>query len=157
MVELSRLKSGFFTHIDYKLNTSDTPIRADIYGKDALKEHARKMGHSDRVQTNLRSAYPLPKRLWENQQRLTFIHKKFSESQAADKTILPPSAEWLVENFYLVPLAKKEKLYIFSILKICKKEKIDIVLPLTIEELVVLLKNIKIFNFFPPLEGFNQI
>ncbi|OGC57085.1 hypothetical protein A2976_01815 [candidate division WWE3 bacterium RIFCSPLOWO2_01_FULL_41_9] len=60
------------------------------------------MGHSDRVQTNLRSAYPLPKRLWENQQRLTFIHKKFSESQAADKTILPPSAEWLVENFYLI-------------------------------------------------------
>jgi len=53
----------------------------------------------------------------------------------------------LVENFYLVPLAKKEKLYIFSILKICKKEKIDIVLPLTIEELVVLLKNIKIFNY----------
>src|SRR3989344_938197 len=102
MIELSRLKSGFFTHIDYKLNTSDTPIRADIYGKDALKEHARKMGHSDRVQTNLRSAYPLPKRLWENQKRLTFIHKKFSESQAADKTILPPSAEWLVENFYLI-------------------------------------------------------
>lgn len=50
------------------------------------------------------------------------------------------TAKYFVDKFYTVPLAKNEE-YFKKILAICKQEKIDALFPLTIEELLVLLKN----------------
>ncbi|MCR4329506.1 MAG: ATP-grasp domain-containing protein [Candidatus Roizmanbacteria bacterium] len=48
---------------------------------------------------------------------------------------------YFCKQYYEVPLAKEATEYIDKIAKICDKEKVDIILPLTIEEIFVLLTN----------------
>lgn len=50
------------------------------------------------------------------------------------------TAKYFTDKFYTVPLAK-DRDYLKRILRICNREKIDAILPLTIEELLVLSKN----------------
>ena len=54
-------------------------------------------------------------------------------------------APYFCKTYYEVPLASKENNYIKKILYICEEEKVEIILPLTIEETLVLLANKSIF------------
>jgi carbamoyl-phosphate synthase large subunit len=55
-------------------------------------------------------------------------------------------APYFCKTYYEVPLASEENNYIKKILYICEEEKVEIILPLTIEETIVLLANINIFT-----------
>lgn len=55
------------------------------------------------------------------------------------------TARYFVNKFYKVPLASNKD-YLKKLIKICQKEKINAIFPLTIEELTVLSKNIKLLN-----------
>lgn len=56
------------------------------------------------------------------------------------------AAPYFCETYYEVPLANEENDYIKKVLDICKKENVAVVLPLTIEETMVLLSNKNIFT-----------
>ncbi|MDD4762048.1 MAG: ATP-grasp domain-containing protein [Candidatus Pacebacteria bacterium] len=56
------------------------------------------------------------------------------------------TASYFVDSFYKVPLASQKKDFLRTLLKISKREKIDCIFPLTLEESLVLTKNSKIFE-----------
>lgn len=56
------------------------------------------------------------------------------------------AAPYFCKTYYEVPLASEEENYTKKILDICRKEKVEIILPLTIEETLVLLSNKNTFT-----------
>lgn len=56
-----------------------------------------------------------------------------------------PTNKYLVDKFYKVP-AVKDPLYVETIINICKKEKVEIVIPQMSSELPVFLKNMDLFD-----------
>jgi len=55
------------------------------------------------------------------------------------------ATRFFVDKFYLVPPASQQSFYVNKLLKICRHEKINIILPLTIEELLVCVQFRKYF------------
>lgn len=64
------------------------------------------------------------------------------DTKSSDDSI----AYYFCKQYYEVPLAKAGVKYVDKIIEICDKEKVDIILPLTIEEAFVLLTSKDFFN-----------
>src|SRR5262249_40435772 len=62
---------------------------------------AHTLAESDTVGTGLRAGQPLRSRFRSNRQALTDAYEAFSAS-ARERQSLPPAAEWLLDNFYVV-------------------------------------------------------
>jgi cyclic beta-1,2-glucan synthetase len=77
------------------------PIRAELYGLDALEAHARIIAAKCRVVSTARASGPLLQRMSRNEQILIRTHRHITEI-ATDKAALTPDAEWLLDNFYIV-------------------------------------------------------
>jgi cyclic beta-1,2-glucan synthetase len=83
-------------------NISQTePIRAEVYGVERLEEHARAIARQARVLRGLRHGKRLLPRLEENGARLNRAQREFTDAHQAGRT-LPPAAEWLLDNYYIV-------------------------------------------------------
>ena len=77
------------------------PIRAELYGLEALEAHARIIAQRCRTVSTARATGPLLQRMSRNEQVLIRAHRHINEI-AADKGVLTPDAEWLLDNFYIV-------------------------------------------------------
>ncbi|GEM_PF-3271891 len=73
--------------------------------------------------------------------------KNFYEIVCVDtKPIHESIASYFCRRYYEVPMASDEIHYIEKILSICKKEAVEVILPLTTEETLILFSKIDVFN-----------
>ena len=79
----------------------EPPLQAEIFGVDRLESYARTLAESDTVGTGLRAGRPLRERFQANRLALFAGYRSFSEA-ARERQSLPPAAEWLLDNFYVV-------------------------------------------------------
>ena len=85
---------------DGLLSEDEQPLRAELYSVEQLERHARALAASDRLATG-KAPDRLHARLNENEDLLVETHELVTA--AADrKRRIPPAAEWLLDNFYLV-------------------------------------------------------
>ncbi len=78
----------------------EQPLRAELYSVEQLQRHARALAASDRLATGS-APDRLHARLNENEALLVQTHELVTA--AADrKRRIPPAAEWLLDNFYLI-------------------------------------------------------
>jgi cyclic beta-1,2-glucan synthetase len=83
------------------------PIRAELYGVEALEGFARELAASSRVAPPGRAEGPLLQQLERNARTLTRAHQRIAEAAARRET-LSPDAEWLLDNFYIVEEVLRE-------------------------------------------------
>ncbi|MBS0266621.1 MAG: cyclic beta 1-2 glucan synthetase, partial [Planctomycetes bacterium] len=78
----------------------ELPLRAELYSLEQLERHARALAASDRL---LQGSAPelLHARLEENETLLVETHELVMAA-ANRKRRIPPAAEWLLDNFYLI-------------------------------------------------------
>jgi cyclic beta-1,2-glucan synthetase len=81
--------------------TPTEPIRGEVYGVERLEEHARAIAQQARVLRGIRRGKRLLPRLQENGARLNHAQREFTDAHQAGQT-LPPAAEWLLDNYYIV-------------------------------------------------------
>lgn len=77
------------------------PIRAELYGVERLEEHARSIAQQTRVEPGIRRGKKLLPRLSANGERLNHAQREFTTALQAGRA-LPPAAEWLLDNYYIV-------------------------------------------------------
>ena len=78
----------------------EPPIRAEVFGIDRLETFARALAESDRVDPRLRGR-PLLRRFYQNRKVLLQAQRRFA-ADARQGRALPPAAEWLLDNFYII-------------------------------------------------------
>src|SRR3954470_14420827 len=77
------------------------PIRADLYGLEALEAHARELAGAAAVGPARRREGPLLRRLQENGRRLAGAHAQIAAATARGEP-LSPDGKGLLENYYSV-------------------------------------------------------
>src|SRR5712691_5894123 len=77
------------------------PIRAEVFGVERLEEHARSWAQQDRILPSAQRGLRLLARLNDNARVLFAAQKRFS-AVVREGQPLSPSAEWLLDNFYIV-------------------------------------------------------
>jgi cyclic beta-1,2-glucan synthetase len=77
------------------------PIRAEVFGIERLEEHARAWAERDRLLPAAERGRPLLPRLADNERMLFAAQKRFSQVAQRGQP-LSASAEWLLDNFYIV-------------------------------------------------------
>ncbi|MEP7358588.1 MAG: hypothetical protein ABI847_15170, partial [Anaerolineales bacterium] len=78
----------------------EAPIRAEVFGIERLETFARALAESDRVDPRLRGR-PLLRRFYGNRRMLLLAQRRFA-ADARQGRALPPAAEWLLDNFYII-------------------------------------------------------
>lgn len=82
-------------------DTTIEPFRSQIVGAENLEDLARRLVDVDPVLPGLRAGKPLLPRFLENGGSLNAIYREFSSAVQARQAI-PPAAEWLLDNYYIV-------------------------------------------------------
>ncbi len=84
-----------------RIRTADEqPLRAELFSVDQLERHAKSLATSHRLATG-RVSDKLIARLDENERVLVDAYKLVTAAAKRNRRI-PPAAEWLLDNFYLV-------------------------------------------------------
>src|SRR5678816_2025315 len=78
----------------------EAPIRAEVFGIERLETFARALAESDRVDPRQRGR-PLLRRFYQNRRMLLLAQRRFAADARQGRT-LPPAAEWLLDNFYII-------------------------------------------------------
>lgn len=76
-------------------------LRAQVYGVERLQEHARALSLEIVLRPRPERGKQLGPRLQENSERLKYAQREFT-AVLQNESALPPAAEWLLDNFYLV-------------------------------------------------------
>lgn len=79
----------------------NVPLRAEVYGADRLQEYALELARSHEIVPNARPRRLILTRLKENEKVLYAAQNGFNAEAGAGHPI-PPGAEWLLDNFYIV-------------------------------------------------------
>lgn len=82
------------------LDQSET-IRAEIFGTDRFRQHARSLAESQKISKTPQRAQSLIKRLDDNEQALLVAYRDVLAAVQQGKA-LTPAAEWLIDNYSLV-------------------------------------------------------
>ena len=83
-------------------STDETePIRSEIFGVERLEQHARSLAEAHVTRPEKRRGAPLLSRLEDNARVLRGHYRSLTEAIRRDEAI-PPAAEWLIDNFFLV-------------------------------------------------------
>jgi len=86
-----------------KAETAQLPIRAEVYGVERLEALARFLAQTHHLAPPSDPGQPLLPRLYENARALQAAQRRFFEdAQREHKSSMPPEAEWLLDNFYIV-------------------------------------------------------
>ncbi len=80
---------------------SNEPIRAELYGLEALDARGRALAHACAHVSGDGREGPLLQRLTKNEEILVRAHRRISELAARNQP-LGTDAEWLLDNFYIV-------------------------------------------------------
>jgi cyclic beta-1,2-glucan synthetase len=84
-----------------KAETAQLPIRAEVYGVERLEAQARLLAQTQRLAPPATPGQSLLSRLHENVRLLQAAQRRFFEDAQAKRPV-PPEAEWLLDNFYIV-------------------------------------------------------
>jgi cyclic beta-1,2-glucan synthetase len=79
----------------------DEPIRAEVYGPERLAECARGLAAAHELTVDSRAVRPFMQRFRQNERVLQHAHWHFS-AEARRNRPLPPSADWLLDNYHVV-------------------------------------------------------
>jgi cyclic beta-1,2-glucan synthetase len=79
----------------------EEPIRGEVYGLERLGDHARILAESHQLSADPRRGRPLLQHFAITRRQLFDAQRHFAE-QAQQNRGLPPVAEWLLDNFYIV-------------------------------------------------------
>jgi len=82
-------------------DAGEPPLQAEIFGVDRLESFVRTLAESDSLGAGLRVGRPLRARFQSNRLALFSGYRSFSAA-ARERQSLPPAAEWLLDNFYVV-------------------------------------------------------
>lgn len=85
-----------------KNRVSDSHLRSTSYRVDDLESFARHLAHTHEVTGRRSRDFTLLERLKQNNRILEKAHQEFVNELAKGSTILPSSAEWLIDNYYLI-------------------------------------------------------
>jgi cellobiose phosphorylase len=83
------------------------PIRAELYGLEALEVHARSLAAASPSTTAGRAEGPLLPRLEKNARALAEAYRQINAAAAREET-LTPDAEWLLDNYYIIDEVLRE-------------------------------------------------
>ena len=79
----------------------EEPIRAELFSVERLEQHAETLAAAQTVESGITRGKPLTPRVMENGRVLLECYQELARAIQLDHTI-PPAAEWLVDNFYIV-------------------------------------------------------
>ena len=79
---------------------SELPLRSELFSRDQMEQHGRRLAASHRV-ASAHGADQLLPRLAENESVLIEALELLTEAAKADRRIAP-AGEWLLDNFYLI-------------------------------------------------------
>ncbi len=79
----------------------EDPIRDQIFSADRLEQFGRYLAAKIPITSTITARKSLLPRAIENEKQLVNAYKIFSESVGKGQT-LPPSAEWLIDNFHII-------------------------------------------------------
>src|SRR5580704_166182 len=98
---LSRLRLYFQENdITRKYANDEPPLRAELFNKEQLEQHARYI--AGRHQANTWQARErLLKRLAKNEKILAEVRDLLTKA-IKDNHLITPAGEWLLDNFYLI-------------------------------------------------------
>jgi len=77
------------------------PIRAELFGIERFREHARSLAQSQAIASRPAVTYSVVRRLRDNAASLLASYKELCATVAAGKPITP-AAEWLIDNYHLI-------------------------------------------------------
>ena len=81
--------------------TTIQTIPLQIQDDDSLEDHARALAKANQIQLGLRAGKSLLARFAENGNLLNAIYREFLRAVQSRQGV-PPAAEWLLDNFYIV-------------------------------------------------------
>lgn len=76
-------------------------MRAETFGVERLEEHARDLAQQHQIGPSRARGNLLAPRLKDNRRALAAAHSQFARAVEA-KQAVPPAAEWLLDNYYVV-------------------------------------------------------
>ena len=79
----------------------EEPIRAELFSVERLEQHAETLAAAQTVEDEPTRGKPLTPRVLENGRVLLECYGELTKAIQQDQPI-PPAAEWLVDNFYIV-------------------------------------------------------
>src|SRR5579862_9730805 len=79
----------------------EEPIRAELFSVERLEQHAETLAAAQTVEDEPTRGKPLTPRVLENGRVLLQCYGELTKAIQQDQPI-PPAAEWLVDNFYIV-------------------------------------------------------
>ncbi len=82
-------------------STLQDPIRAELFGPERLEQHAASLAHAQQVTRIAIKGGPLLERVRDNRRVLRAMQAQIAEA-VTDERWITPSAEWLLDNFYIV-------------------------------------------------------
>ncbi|MEO5825664.1 MAG: glucoamylase family protein [Gemmatimonadales bacterium] len=77
------------------------PIRAELFGPERLEQHAASLANAQQVIRIAIKGGPLLERVRDNRRVLRAMQARIAEA-VTDERWITPSAEWLLDNFYIV-------------------------------------------------------
>ena len=80
---------------------AEEPIRAELFSVERLEQHAETLAAAQTVEDEPTRGKPLTPRVLENGRVLLECYGELTKAIQLDQPI-PPAAEWLVDNFYIV-------------------------------------------------------
>src|SRR5262249_28096173 len=96
----SRTGAALLAFPTWEPNSAE-PIRAELYGVEAIEARARELAQACRTTTAGRAQGQLLQRLGRNGRAVAAAHQRITEA-AAGVEALSPDAEWLLDNFYII-------------------------------------------------------
>ncbi|HEY3404670.1 MAG TPA: glucoamylase family protein [Ohtaekwangia sp.] len=96
----SPLRQYFQKNSFMRRETSEQPLRSELFSMEQMDQHARHLAQSHHIRTE-QSTEQLLKRLDRNEEVLFRVTNLLQDSVKAKKSITP-AGEWLLDNFYLV-------------------------------------------------------
>ena len=84
-------------------DVSEAPLHGEKFASDRLLEHAKYIAHTQEAGGFERIFFQsLLIQLTGNKEILERTHDEFTQALKTDKTLLPSSTEWLLDNYYIV-------------------------------------------------------
>ncbi|MBA2292740.1 MAG: hypothetical protein H0W15_09845 [Gemmatimonadales bacterium] len=81
--------------------TLQDPIRAELFGPERLEQHAASLANAQQVTRIAVKGGPLLERVRDNRRVLRAMQTQIADA-VSDERWITPSAEWLLDNFYIV-------------------------------------------------------
>ena len=83
------------------LPDEEQPIRGELFSVERLEQHAESLAAAQTVESELTRGRPLTPRVLENGRVLLESYRTLTQA-IQQEHIIPPAAEWLVDNFHIV-------------------------------------------------------